>query len=240
MYSSVQQEVVVSATSLAELLALSSPPVSITFVDTAPAGVPHVASVEPAGCGYWRRAASGEVFYTDADDHKRCPVGAHTHNVPLSPSEQEELMGLVQTMVGLSYLRMEDVEAIPRRRTPMRVAVYGPLGATPLAPDVVIVRGTARQLMLLAEAAQSAGLAGAGPTLGRPTCAVIPEAINSERTAASFGCVGNRVYTGAGDDEAYFAIPGSHLATVEHRLAVIVRANEELGKFHRARAAQRA
>jgi uncharacterized protein (DUF169 family) len=224
--------------SLAELLGLSSPPVAISFVDTAPAGVPHVAAAEPAGCGYWRRAASGEVFYTDADDHKRCPVGAHTHNVPLSPSEQQELMGLVETMVGLSYLKMEDVAQIPTRRTPMRVAVYGPAGRTPLAPDVVLVRGTARQLMLLAEAAQSAGLAGVGPTLGRPTCAVLPESINSERTAASFGCVGNRVYTGAGDDEAYFAIPGRHLATVEQQLAVIVSANEELEKFHRARASQ--
>jgi hypothetical protein len=30
--------------------------------------------MEPAGCGYWRRAAEGEVFYTVADDHKGCPV----------------------------------------------------------------------------------------------------------------------------------------------------------------------
>ena len=46
---------------------------------------------------------------------------------------------------------------------------------------------------------------------GRPTCAVLPEAINSARTAASFGCIGNRVYTGADDTEAYFAIPGLQL-----------------------------
>ena len=72
--------------------------------------------------------------------------------------------------------------------------------------------------------------------MGRPTCAVIPEAINADRTSASFGCIGNRVYTGASDDEAYFAIPGSQLAVVEDKLATIVRANEELEKFHRARA----
>jgi hypothetical protein len=35
-----------------------------------------------------RRAAEGEVFYTVADDHKRCPVGAHTHNVTHSESER--------------------------------------------------------------------------------------------------------------------------------------------------------
>lgn len=222
--------------SLAELLHLNSPPVAIAFVDTAPASVPHVSDVEPAGCGYWRRAAAGEVFYTVADDHKRCPVGAHTHHVPLSPSEHEELMGLVTTMVNLSYLKMEDVPRIPRRQTPLRTAVYAPLPLAPVPPDVVLVRGNARQLMLLAEAADRAGLAGTSPAMGRPTCAVLPESINSGRTAASFGCVGNRVYTGAGDDEAYFAIPGGQLAAIEESLATIVRANEALEQFHRARA----
>jgi uncharacterized protein (DUF169 family) len=226
-----------SQSSLTDLLSLSSPPIAITFVDAPPPGVAHVSAGEPAGCGYWRRAAAGEVFFTVADDHKRCPVGAHTHNVPLSPVEQQELMGLVGTMVGLQYLKMEDVPQIPTRKTPLQVAVYAPLAAAPVPPDVVLVRGNARQLMLLAEASQAAGVAGAGPAMGRPTCAVLPEAINSSRTAASFGCVGNRVYTGAGENEAYFAIPGPALGAVEERLAVIVRANQELEKFHRARAA---
>ena len=149
-------------TSLTDLLRLDSPPVAISFVDEAPPGVPHVSAMEPAGCGYWRRAAAGEVFFTVADDHKRCPVGAHTHNVPLSDSEQQELMGLVETMVGLSYLKMQDVPQIPRRTTPLRVAVYAPLADAPMPPDVVLVRGNARQLMLLAEAAQAAGVAGTG------------------------------------------------------------------------------
>jgi uncharacterized protein (DUF169 family) len=223
--------------SLGDLLQLDSPPVAIAFVDAPPAGVAHISTPEPAGCGYWRRAAAGEVFFTEADDHKRCPVGAHTHNVPLSPAEQQELMGLVQTMVSLSYLKMEEVAQIPTRKTPLQVAVYSPLASAPVAPDVVLVRGTAHQLMLLTEAAQAAGVAGSGPAMGRPTCAVLPEAINSARTVASFGCVGNRVYTGADETDAYFAIPGAELANVEERLAVIVRANEELEKFHRARAA---
>jgi uncharacterized protein (DUF169 family) len=225
-----------SQTTLARLLSLKTSPVAVTFTDAAPPGVSRVAAPEPAGCGYWRRAAAGEVFYTLADDHKRCPVGAHTLNVRLSPAETGELMGLVQTMVGLSYLDMAEVAQIPTRKTPLEVAVYAPLGAAPLPPDVVLVRGNARQLMLLAEAAQAAGAAGAGPTMGRPTCAMLPEAINSTRTAASFGCIGNRVYTGAGDDEAYFAIPGPRLGAVEEKLAVIVRANQELEQFHRGRA----
>ena len=225
---------------LASLLQLTSPPVAIAFIDEAPAGVPHVASLEPAGCGYWRRAAEGEVFFTTADDHKSCPVGAHTHNVPLTPTEQEGLMALVGTMVELSYLKMEEVPQIPTRKTPMQLAVYAPLARTPVDPDVVLVRGNARQLMLLSEAAQAAGIAGGHPAMGRPTCAVLPEAINSERTAASFGCIGNRVYTGAGENDGYFAIPGAQLRAVEDSLAVIVRANQELEKFHRARAGAQA
>ena len=226
-----------SQSSLAELLNLTSAPVAISFLESVPPGVPHVSAVEPAGCGYWRRAAEGEVFFTVADDHKRCPVGAHTHNVTLSPAEQQELMGLVQTMVGLSYLTMDDVSRIPRRTTPLQVAVYAPLKKAPAPPDVVLVKGNARQLMLLAEAAQAAGMAGDGATMGRPTCAVLPEAINTGRTAASFGCIGNRVYTGAAETDAYFAIPGASLDAIEQKLLTIVHANDELERFHRGRAA---
>jgi uncharacterized protein (DUF169 family) len=139
-------------------------------------------------------------------------------------------------MADLSYIKMEEVPQIPTRTTPLQVAVYAPLSATPVPPDVVLVRGNARQLMLLAEASQAAGVAGGSATMGRPTCAVLPEAINSARTASSFGCVGNRVYTGAGESDAYFAIPGKQLAAVEESLAVIVRANEALEQFHRSRA----
>ena len=172
---------------LTDLLQLSSPPVAITFTETSPAGVKHVAGSGPASCAYWKQAADGETFFTLSDDHKACPIGAHTHHVETSADEQKELMGLIQNMVGLSYIKMEEVPSIPRCPTPMRVAVYAPLAHTPLVPDVVLVRGNARQLMLLTEAAQLAGVAGVGPAMGRPSCAVLPAAIQSHRTAASFG-----------------------------------------------------
>ena len=220
---------------LQELLQLQSSPVAITFRPTAPAGVAHVAAREPAGCGYWRRAAGGEVFYTDADDHKQCPVGAHTHGVTLSPAEAKELEGLVGTMVGLEYLSMDEVPKIPTRTEPFGVAVYAPLDRAPLPPDVVLVRGNARQLMLLNEAAMAAGVASPTATMGRPTCALLPAAINGQHAGASLGCIGNRVYTVLQDTDAYFAIPGPAVAAVEERLRTIVRANQELEKFHRSR-----
>ena len=67
-----------SQTSLTELLSLASPPVAISFVDAAPPGVPHVSAVEPAGCGYWRRAAAGEVFLHRRRRSQALPGGGRT------------------------------------------------------------------------------------------------------------------------------------------------------------------
>ena len=47
-----------------ELLGLRFPPVAIAFRPSAPPGMRRIDSPAPAGCGYWRRAADGEVFYT--------------------------------------------------------------------------------------------------------------------------------------------------------------------------------
>jgi uncharacterized protein (DUF169 family) len=223
-------------TRLEELLALKHAPVALTFRDEPPAGVPRVRAGTPAGCGYWKLAAEGEVFYTEASDHYGCPVGAHTHGIDLPPDAARELEGLVETMVGLEYLSMAEVPSIPRRAEPFGVAVYAPLGRSPVPADVILVRGTARQIMLLAEAAQSAGAGSDSPAMGRPACSIVPQALQSGRTATSLGCIGNRVYTGLADDEFYFAIPGSRLGALTERLAVIANANRELEKFHRARA----
>ena len=88
-----------------QTLHLSLPAVGIAFRDTPPADVPH-ALPAPASCSYWKRAAGGEAFWTDAGDHQGCPIGAHTHGVQMSEAKQQELMGLVGTMVQLGYIRM--------------------------------------------------------------------------------------------------------------------------------------
>jgi uncharacterized protein (DUF169 family) len=222
-------------TQLQALLDLTLPPVAISFRDTAPPGVPRVEAAALAGCAYWLQAAEGKVFYTEASDHYSCPVGSHTHGIDLPAEVAKELQGLIQTMVGLQYIKAEEISMIPRRRNRFGVAIYAPLAAAPCDPDVVLVRGTVRQLMLLAEAAQAAGAAGGGATMGRPTCAVIPETLQSGKTATSFGCIGNRVYTGVGDDEGYYALPGSKVAEIVGKLAVITEANRQLESFHRAR-----
>ncbi|HSL51455.1 MAG TPA: DUF169 domain-containing protein [Candidatus Deferrimicrobiaceae bacterium] len=222
---------------MVELLELTSAPVAVTFTAAAPAGVPRVAKAGPAGCAYWKQAAAGAVFHTEAADHYHCPVGSYTHGVTLPPERAKELEDVVGTMVGLQYIRMEEVGALPRRAEPFRVAVYAPLAEAPLPPDVVLVRGRARQIMLVAEAARAAGLAGDAAAMGRPACAMIPAVLNGPGGVTSLGCIGNRVYTGLGDDELYFTIPGSRVGDVVERLETVVRANQELEKYHEGRRA---
>src|SRR5262245_1657934 len=224
-------------TALAGLLALDHPPIGIAFRETAPPGIARVAHAGPAGCAYWRLAGDGQAFYTEPADHYNCPVGAHTHGIALPAERAHELPGIVGTMVDLQYIKMEEVPELPRRTEAFRVAIYAPLASSPVDPDVVIVRGNARQIMLLAEATGAAGIARDGAVMGRPACAMIPEAIRSARATPSLGCIGNRVYTGLGDDELYLAIPGARLPEVVSQLETIVEANRQLEQYHQARRA---
>ena len=229
------QDSIKHGTRLQELLKLDLPPVGIAFRSVPPSHVRRVDAPSAAGCAYWRLAADGQVFYTEASDHYACPVGAHTHGVDLPPAIAEELNGLVQQMVGMQYITMQEVQALPRRPGSFGVAVYAPLDDLPCEADVVLVRGSPKQCMLLAEASQSAGIASSGATMGRPTCSVVPHAMQSGQTTASFGCIGNRVYTGLGDGEGYYAIPGRKVGEVVSRLVPMVQANQQLEDFHRSR-----
>jgi uncharacterized protein (DUF169 family) len=223
-----------TAAQLKDLLGLRFEPVAISFRATPPTGVPRVAATAPSGCTYWKQATEGGTFFTEAADHYGCPVGAYTHGVDVPPERAHELKGVVGTMIDLGYLRGEEVPQIPRRSGPFGVAVYCPLTET-AEPDVVLVRGDARQVMLLAEAAQAAGVAEGPGLMGRPTCAAIPAALQTRRGVASLGCIGNRVYTGLADGELYFALPGEHLGAVTAKLAGIVAANRALEAYHRAK-----
>jgi uncharacterized protein (DUF169 family) len=140
------------------LLGLRTDPVTLSFRDIPLAGVPRVVAPAPSGCTYWKQAAEGRAFYTEASNHYSCPIGAHTHGIDLPPEGAEELQRGVATMIDLGYIRAEEVADIPRRSGAFGVAVYAPLAQAPLEPDVVLVRGNAKQMMLLAEAAQAAGV----------------------------------------------------------------------------------
>jgi uncharacterized protein (DUF169 family) len=221
-----------------EKLELTHAPVAVAFLDAPPPGMAHVSHAEAAGCGYWKRAAEGQAFYTTAEDHINCPVGAFTHGVTLTPEKTSELESLVGTMIELKYLSSDEVPQIPRRSAPLAIAAYAPLAGSAFTPDAVIFRGTPRQIMLLTEAARAAGVFESGAVMGRPACAMLPQSINSGAAAASVGCIGNRVYTALADGELYVVVPGGALAEIGRQLAIVLTANAELEKFHQARARQ--
>src|ERR1700730_7027001 len=128
---------------MTELLGLDPPPVAVTFAAAAPAGIPRVSRSGPAGCAYWKQAGEGAVFYTEAADHFNCPIGSYTHGVALPPERAKELEDVVGTMVGLQYIRMEEVGALPRRKAAFGVAVYAPLVPTVTRRDALMWRGRA-------------------------------------------------------------------------------------------------
>jgi uncharacterized protein (DUF169 family) len=216
-------------------LKLDANPIAISFTKEPPPSIPRVAEQAPAGCSYWKMAANGEVFYTAPEDHFGCPVGAFTHNVELPAEKARELESTVGLMVQLKYLRMEEVPNIPHRSESFHYAVYSPLDKSPLAPDVVLLHGTPKQMMLIAEAAQAIGAGGPLASMGRPACCAIPHAMNASTATASFGCIGNRVYTGLDDNQFYFSIPGTQIGELTAKLTELINANEELRKFHSAR-----
>ena len=219
-----------------ELLGVRRQSVAVKFQESAPADMPRIDEMAASGCSYWQLAAEGRSFYTEAADHFGCPVGAHTHGIDLPDETAKELEGLIGTMVELQYIEMDEVAEIPTLDGDFGVAIYAPLVEADFEPDVVLVSGNAKQMMLLAEAAHAAGVANDSSMVGRPTCAAIPAVLQSRRTATNLGCIGNRVYTGLADDELYFVIAGSQIASVAEKLNTIVNANIQLESFHQERA----
>lgn len=226
----------ISAT-LQETLKLRQPPVAVCLADAVPDGVPLHAGRAPAGCVFWQEAARG-AFATAAVDHELCAVGVYTHNLAQPSAAYEgELAGVLKVMAGMEYVREEDVARIPVMKRQVSHVIYAPLAQSPLPPDVVLIFADSRQALVLTEAIQQLEPA-VPPALGRPACAVVPQAVNSGRAALSLGCCGARAYVDVfGDDVGLWALPGPTIDQYAQRVAVLAKANDVLGRFHRLRRA---
>jgi uncharacterized protein (DUF169 family) len=208
-------------------------PVAIAFAGAPPEGVAKFEGSEPASCGFWRLAAEGRVFYTVPEDHFNCPIGGYTHAV-LPPERMPELQQALGLMAGIGYIRMEEIPGVFRLPEAPGVVVYAPLGETPVPPDAVLIAGKPSRVMLLAEAAGRAGAMSNLPLLGRPACMAIPAALANGAVTSS-GCVGNRVYTGIGDEEMYIVLRGAELERVAAEIETILSANQILTRHHQER-----
>jgi len=212
-------------------------PVAVAFLDAAPAGVARFDGTEPSSCSFWRLAAAGRIFYTVPENHFNCAVGAYTHNIALSPEREKETEQTLKMMFDLGYVKPEEVQQIPRLAKAPGAIVYAPLGDSPVTPDVVLFACKPSGAMLLNEAAGRAGVQSGAPALGRPTCMALPASLQ-HGVILSLGCMGNRVYTGLGEDEMYFVVRGKDLAAVADALATITTANAALNQYATGRRAE--
>jgi uncharacterized protein (DUF169 family) len=216
--------------SLTESLHLTQPPIAVCFTDTIPEGVKVFEGTVPAGCRFWQEAAHG-VFATTSSQHDLCSIGTYTHNLGSAP----DLGITLKVFADLGYVREQDIPLIPVLSRPSKVVVYGPLDAVPLPADVVLLFVKADQTLILSEASQQLEM-GLPPAMGRPACAVIPQAFNSGRTALSLGCCGARAYLDVlTPDVALYAIPGSMLQAFTERVEALAKANSVLTAFHTIR-----
>jgi uncharacterized protein (DUF169 family) len=209
------------ATELKSLLNLDVPPLAITFSDEAPANIP--AFDEPmsepaedgrrgrvaASCVFWMRGTD-RTFTTVPEDHGNCSVGRLTHGF----AQLSDVAGNsdVATLFESGWVGMDDVPKIPVMSRGYGHVTYGPLSETPVDPDIVFLRLTPKQLMILNDAIPEMSLE------GKPQCHIIAMAKEQEVVAASIGCMLSRVRTEMGSHEMTCAIPRSSLDDVLERL----------------------
>ena len=222
---------------LTAALELSLPPIAVAFPETLPDGVPEFDGSAPAGCVFWQEAAK-RTFATSAGHHALCSIGIHTMNLVQAPTSQpEELRATLEAMMGLDYVREEEVAAIPVVRREVKHALYGPLGDFPVQPDVVLLFANARQGLVLSEALGRVD-GGTPAAMGRPACAALPQAFNHGLATMSLGCCGARAYLDAmSDDVVLWALPGSRLERYCEQIATFANANRTLAMFHERRRA---
>jgi uncharacterized protein (DUF169 family) len=222
---------------IAKVVKSSVRPIGVAFLDEEPGGVKKYEGTQPSGCSFWRLAAQGTAFYTLPENHFNCAVGAYTHNIPLSPDREKETEATLKMMFDLGYVKPEEVPQIPRLAKTPKAIVYSPLGDIPVDPDVVLFALKPSSAMLLQEAAGRAGVGTGAPALGRPTCMALPASM-AHGTITSLGCIGNRIYTGLGDDEIYVVLRAQDLPAVAEALQVIGGANAALRDYARGRREQ--
>ena len=203
------------ASALTDALHLGSAPLAITFSDAPPEGVaafdePMPDALDdgrtgrvPAGCVFWMKAAD-RTFSTVAEDHANCSVGSMTHG--FKTLEEVAGNGDVAALLESGWVTMDVVPQIPVVHEKPGAVTYGPLADTPIDPDVVFLRLTARQLMVLSDAIPGLRIE------GKPQCHIVALAKEEGVPAASVGCALSRVRTGMAPTEMTCAIPASQLA----------------------------
>jgi uncharacterized protein (DUF169 family) len=150
--------------------------------------------------------AVDRTFTTVADDHGNCSVGSMTHGF----QTLDEVAGNsdVAALLDSRWVTMDVVPQIPVVHERPGAVTYGPLADTPVDPDVVFLRVTGRQLMVLSDAIPGLRVE------GKPQCHIVAIAKEEGVPAASVGCALSRVRTGMPPTEMTCALPASQLPDI--------------------------
>jgi uncharacterized protein (DUF169 family) len=222
------------AATLTRSLHLEVPPVAITFADQVPDGVPGFGAPmsEPAadgrrgrvaaGCVFWVRALA-ETFATAPEDHGNCSVGSLTHGL----ASLDEVAGNddVASLLASGWVTAAMVPGIPTVSRRAEAIVYGPLAASAVDPDVVLLRVNGRQLMVLSDAIPGLRIE------GKPQCHIVAVAKEQRVAAASVGCALSRARTGMQPHEMTCAIPGADLPDVARRVQATAAVDADVATY---------
>jgi uncharacterized protein (DUF169 family) len=225
-------------TTLAEALQAnlhpSAPPMAITFSDAPPPGVElYDAPMPPptpdgrtgrvpAGCVFWMKGAE-RTFTTAPEDHGNCSVGSMTHGL----ATMEEVSGRadIAALLDSGWITTDMIPGIPVVRDRPGAITYGPLADTPVDPDVILVRLTAKSLMVLSDALPGLRIE------GKPQCHIVAAAKEQGEVVASVGCMLSRTRTGMSSGDVTCAIPASRLGEVVDRLEATARADAAVAAY---------
>jgi uncharacterized protein (DUF169 family) len=205
------------AADLTAALHPTAPPIAISFTAERPAGVDAfdtpMAPPSPdgrtgrvaAGCVFWMESID-TTFSTVAEDHGNCSVGSWTHGF----KSLDEIAGNgdVGALMESGWVTMDMVPHIPTVTEKPGAVTYGPLADTPIDPDVVLLRLTAKSLMVLSDALPGLRIE------GKPQCHIVAAAKEQNDVVASVGCALSRVRTGMPSTDHTCAIPAGRLAEV--------------------------
>lgn len=212
----------------------SAAPIAITFSDAPPAGVaPYDAPMPPptpdgrtgrvpAGCVFWMKGAD-RTFTTAPEDHGNCSVGSMTHGL----ATMKEVAGRadIAALLDAGWITADMMPGIPVVRDRPGAITYGPLAETPVDPDVVLVRLTAKALMVLSDALPGLRIE------GKPQCHIVAAAKEQGDVVASVGCMLSRTRTGMSSGEVTCAIPASRVAEVVERVEATARADAAVASY---------
>jgi len=223
-----------AAGDLTSILHLTEPPIGITFSDEAPPGVPAFddpmpeptpdgrTGRVPAGCVFWMKAID-RTFVTAPEDHGNCSVGSLTHG--LMGIEEAAGRADVHALVASGWVTEDVLSQIPTVSTRPGFITYGPLSEAAAEPDVVLLRVSPKQLMMISDALPD--LHGGG----KPQCHIVALAKEHGQVAASVGCMLSRTRTGMSPDEMTCALPAARLQEVLQKLGAAAEADAAVASY---------